>query len=1388
MLTSNLPIKGMNKDVHPKFQDEQSYRFALNASLETIDGNIGALSNELGNIECINIPSGKKIIGHCLTNTEDVILALFDENGEHEFGLFNPMSCEYTTVAIGNCLNFSLEHQLNILFRIRNGCERVLYFTDNYNEYRVINITQTEDWLDPDTLQITDCYKIQFDRDFTIPCATLLTDGFTQQEIDWGGQLEFGTYTFACRYLDVEENATDWALRSNPIAIGYKSFKALNTLSSTYTYTGASNNPDEPGYQPKTNKSIGLTFSNVDTRFKFLQIAVIKRTSSTGNISSVDLLFPVPIESSQLNFIYTGFDSQIKTTSTIDDILAERQPVYKVKAHTQIDNRLLIGNITNKNRNYAVFQRHASKIKTEYVKVPVVNINNRARKPAYYFGDNSFLSDEVYALGIVYVFKDGSISPVFHIPGRAANTVTGSNPLIPTFTNWDTDDITGDVNIYNTAKHTRWQVYNTATKYSTPISGTSVSGLMGYYECNETYPDIDPTCDTHPDGYWGRDWQGNLITSSTKIRHHKMPGAELTHATTIEHYRIGINFTISDDYPDEEIVNHYFVYGDRTFEKTVADKGLLFPLKEYIPNSDKQLLLAGLFKDLNPGPAYGNHMTVVPADTHRSYAFLSPQTLFDGTYSSGTYVRVDKYLTSPSGDFGSITGPVGFNSQRYGKVTNMDLYLDNYTKYITPSMFNYAIDNSVYLEKSEEASNGNTAYLTAENKTVLNTSSNNSWLILSLKDKLSMLVVAPATGWDQHIFQVSIKNDLDVFANLFNINYIKIGNCPLTKYEGVTQSYKLYDGDTFASRLGITDWVFVREGDGDTLAHVNYCHALVECDYMNPEFRHGDFNSEGKYSFFQWSYGFSTQAMSNLGEYLADKYYENVAGEDSHFYPETYLYNKSYSYIEPIERFYPLPFNFEYCNDCREDFPYRMYNSQVDNIEEKEDKYRIIYPNNYKDLDGYTGEINDMFINFNKIYSVTDSSIYHIPARTQQLITNENSLYIGTGEFFSLPSEQLKITDYQFGGSRFFKSRVTTEYGTAYIDDFSGRPFLLTNQLSDISLNGMRNFWQENGTLQLDLIYYKNNGTHYPNISTSSKNGVGYMTTYDPRFKRLIIHKKDYKPLTHFEASFQYYPTNPKPANTITFDGQSFWFTDKLGTSSEIYLDDIRYFENKSFTISYSFVTNSWVSFHSYLPYYALNNFDTFYSANNDILYKHNYGDYQTYYGTKYNYEVDLIAKNSPAIQEQYSNVFISATGSLFDTTKQTYRYFNDIFDKAIFYNDTQTTGNLLLKLKQTAFDTDNVQGQALVSPYNKRLSISNIRDRVSDYTLPIWDSSWDVLKSTPFNYQERVPNESNLHSASFLQSRLKDFYIGMKLTSNKPDNLKITTDIINTRYENRNL
>ena len=133
--------KGMNQDVLPKFQEEGTYRFALNAVLETeLDGS-QYIANEESNTLCaINTPNAKVLIGSALTNTDETVLFYFDPAGDHEIGIINPDTCAYTQVIHGECLNFSDAKPINALVKIRNGCDRVVYFTDNYNKYRVLNL------------------------------------------------------------------------------------------------------------------------------------------------------------------------------------------------------------------------------------------------------------------------------------------------------------------------------------------------------------------------------------------------------------------------------------------------------------------------------------------------------------------------------------------------------------------------------------------------------------------------------------------------------------------------------------------------------------------------------------------------------------------------------------------------------------------------------------------------------------------------------------------------------------------------------------------------------------------------------------------------------------------------------------------------------------------------------------------------------------------------------------------------------------------------------------------------------------------------------------------------------------------------------------------------
>jgi len=199
-------------------------------------------------------------------------------------------------------------------------------------------------------------------------------------------------------------------------------------------YDGGSNNPTSPFYVTPTNKSIELSISNLDFDYSYYQIGVIKRTADDGSISGVDVLYPIPVisgSSFSTSFNYTGLDQQVQTTTTVEEIFAERQRLDKVVAHAQNDQRLFVANVENKSRDFSTYQQKASAVKTEWVKTPFNSYNtNGVRSSTYYMNDSSFTESEVYALGIVYVHADGTKSPVFHIPGRAPDTVTGYNPYL----------------------------------------------------------------------------------------------------------------------------------------------------------------------------------------------------------------------------------------------------------------------------------------------------------------------------------------------------------------------------------------------------------------------------------------------------------------------------------------------------------------------------------------------------------------------------------------------------------------------------------------------------------------------------------------------------------------------------------------------------------------------------------------------------------------------------------------------------------------------------------------------------------------------------------------------------------------------------------------------
>lgn len=187
-LSNSSFVRGLDNDSHPKHQEEGTYRYALNSVVETSSGDHAYISNELGNEICGDI--NKPIAGSANMDNQEVFLALVPD----EIGIFNSSTCTYTTLVQDPCFNFSLDHKVYIEFRVRNGCDRTVYLTDNYNPYRVINLDAL-----PEPFS---CNQIKYSKNYNVPEVAL-------KSVSTGGNLKVGTYQFAIRYLDKSYNATN---------------------------------------------------------------------------------------------------------------------------------------------------------------------------------------------------------------------------------------------------------------------------------------------------------------------------------------------------------------------------------------------------------------------------------------------------------------------------------------------------------------------------------------------------------------------------------------------------------------------------------------------------------------------------------------------------------------------------------------------------------------------------------------------------------------------------------------------------------------------------------------------------------------------------------------------------------------------------------------------------------------------------------------------------------------------------------------------------------------------------------------------------------------------------------------------------------------------------
>jgi hypothetical protein len=406
--------KGLSKNFSPISQPQESVSFAFNAIRSSHTGDMFSYASEPGNVECVTLKEGYKIIGSGYGLDDE--LYIFSTNGiNSEIGLTK--QCRYTEL-VNAFFNFDIKKPIMVTFRVKNGCERIIYWVDGLNEDRYFNVDRPE--LFKDDFGNWDVNKFKLTPDVLIPNIDLISVN------DSGGFLPLGAYYFQAEILDEGLNVV------------YKSYITPETI----IYDDASNEAyaqidgglnilnyvPEIGGLPVTNKSITLQITNIDTSFRYVRINVIRAITGDGfTVDSHSVGQLLSINSDTINFTYQGFNPG--AGDAILDYSSTLVPTFSYNSSeviTQVQNRLVRANVKLKDRDYTGYQRIANEILTTCV-VKSINkadagVSGNPKNADTYWNNLSHLSDEVYAKGIVYAFNDGTLSPAFHIPGRAATS------------------------------------------------------------------------------------------------------------------------------------------------------------------------------------------------------------------------------------------------------------------------------------------------------------------------------------------------------------------------------------------------------------------------------------------------------------------------------------------------------------------------------------------------------------------------------------------------------------------------------------------------------------------------------------------------------------------------------------------------------------------------------------------------------------------------------------------------------------------------------------------------------------------------------------------------------------------------------------------------------
>ena len=232
------------------------------------------------------------------------------------------------------------------------------------------------------------------------------------------GNMKVGNYHFYFKYSDADGNESDWVAESGLVSV----------------FIGESPSSVNTGIRDENSiKSVKFKLSNIDIGYSYVKVYYTRYSADIdGNFvvsaKRIDKNFLVNNSGNSI-IIITGDENE--TEVTLEEINSSFDVIQNAQTQCTAANRLFMANIHKSKIEYEMLSKLSLcfcpyKHEEDYPlsvnkgineSYEISALSNGYYDSQYIYDKTGYWPGELYRLGIVYILKDGSLSPVFNIRG-----------------------------------------------------------------------------------------------------------------------------------------------------------------------------------------------------------------------------------------------------------------------------------------------------------------------------------------------------------------------------------------------------------------------------------------------------------------------------------------------------------------------------------------------------------------------------------------------------------------------------------------------------------------------------------------------------------------------------------------------------------------------------------------------------------------------------------------------------------------------------------------------------------------------------------------------------------------------------------------------------------